>query len=58
LKNKHPTTERADQPSGFKLRELADATIACAKAATSLMSTGSDPELILQQLPVRIFTPK
>jgi len=58
LKNKYPATERADQPSGFKFRELADATIACAKAATSTMSTGSDPALVLQQLPVRIFTPK
>ena len=58
LKNKHPTTECADQPSGFKLRKLADATIACAKAATSTMSTVSNLALILQKLLVRVLTPK
>jgi DNA polymerase-3 subunit delta len=42
----------------FKARELADATIACAEATTSIMSTGSDPALILQQLLVRILTPR
>lgn len=38
--------------------ELSAATISCAEAATAIMSTGSDPALILQQLLVRILTPK
>ncbi|MBU3665894.1 MAG: DNA polymerase III subunit delta [Chthoniobacterales bacterium] len=48
----------AQEAKRFKVRELADATIACAEAATSIMSTGSDPALILQQLLVRILTPR
>jgi DNA polymerase-3 subunit delta len=48
----------AQEAKRFKVRELADATIACAEAATSIMSTGSDPALILQQLIVRILTPR
>ena len=58
LKDEYPKTKRRYQPSGFKLRKPADATIACAKAVTSIMSTGSDPALISQQLLVRILTPK
>lgn len=42
----------------FSVPDLADATIACADAATSIMSTGSDPALVLQQLLVRILTPR
>ncbi len=42
----------------FEVHELAAATIACAEAAASIMSTGSDPALILQQLLVRILTPR
>jgi len=48
----------AQEAKRFKVRELADATIACAEAATSIMSTGSDPALVLQQLLVRILTPR
>lgn len=48
----------AQEAKRFKARELADATIACAEATTSIMSTGSDPALILQQLLVRILTPR
>jgi len=48
----------AQEAKRFKVRELANATIACAEAATSIMSTGSDPALILQQLLVRILTPR
>ena len=46
----------AQEAKRFKARELAEATIACAEATTSIMSTGSDPALILQQLLVRILT--
>lgn len=46
----------AQEAKRFKARELADATIACANASTAIMSTGSDPALILQQLLVRILT--
>lgn len=42
----------------FTPGELADATIACAEATMAIMSTGSDPALILQQLLVRILTPR
>lgn len=48
----------AQEAKRFKVRELADATIACAEATTAIMSTGSDPALILQQLLVRILTPR
>ena len=48
----------AQEAKRFKVRELADATIACAEATTSIMTTGSDPALILQQLLVRILTPR
>jgi len=48
----------AQEAKRFKAQELADATIACAEATTSIMSTGSDPALILQQLLVRILTPR
>ncbi|MBJ7259858.1 MAG: DNA polymerase III subunit delta [Chthoniobacterales bacterium] len=48
----------AQEAKRFKARELADATIACAEATTAIMSTGSDPALILQQLLVRILTPR
>ena len=41
----------------YKVAELADATIACADASVSIMSTGSDAPLVLQQLLVRIVTP-
>ena len=47
----------AQEAKRFKATELAEATIACAEATTSIMSTGSDPALILQQLLVRILTP-
>ena len=46
----------AEEAKRFKVRELADATIACADATTAIMTTGSDPALILQQLLVRILT--
>lgn len=42
----------------FTPAELADATIACAEATMAIMTTGSDPALILQQLLVRILTPR
>ena len=48
----------AQEAKRFKAAELAEATIACAEATTSIMSTGSDPALILQQLLVRILTPR
>ena len=48
----------AQEAKHFKVQELADATIACAEATTSIMTTGSDPALILQQLLVRILTPR
>jgi DNA polymerase-3 subunit delta len=48
----------AQEAKNFKAAELADATIACADATTSIMTTGSDPALILQQLLVRILTPR
>jgi DNA polymerase-3 subunit delta len=48
----------AQDAKRFKAHELADATIACADASTAIMSTGSDPALILQQLLVRILTPR
>jgi len=48
----------AQEAKRFEARELAEATIACAEATTSIMSTGSDPALILQQLLVRILTPR
>lgn len=48
----------AQEARHFKSHELADATIACAEATTAIMSTGSDPPLILQQLLVRILTPR
>lgn len=47
----------AEEARRFRVREMADATIACAEAAASIMSTGSDPPLILQRLLVRILTP-
>ena len=40
----------------FKAKELADATGACAEATTEIMSTGSTPTAILQQLLVRILS--
>ncbi len=51
----YKSTEEAKR---FKATDLADATIACAEASKSIMSTGSDPALILQQLLVRILTPR
>ena len=48
----------AQEAKHFKAAELAEATIACAEATTAIMSTGSDPALILQQLLVRILTPR
>jgi DNA polymerase-3 subunit delta len=48
----------AQEAKRFKAAELAEATIACAEATTSIMSTGSHPALILQQLLVRILTPR
>jgi len=48
----------AQEARHFKASELAEATIACAHAAKDIMSTGSDPALILQQLLVRILTPR
>ena len=48
----------AQEAKRFKARELSAATIACAEATTAIMSTGSDPALILQQLLVRILTPR
>jgi DNA polymerase-3 subunit delta len=48
----------AQEAKRFKAAELAEATIACAEATTAIMSTGSDPALILQQLLVRILTPR
>lgn len=48
----------AQEAKRFNAAELADATIACAEATTSIMSTGSDSALILQQLLVRILTPR
>ncbi|MBJ7390223.1 MAG: hypothetical protein JHC85_01570 [Chthoniobacterales bacterium] len=48
----------AQEAKRFKAAELAEATIACAEATTSIMSTGSDPALILQQLLVRILAPR
>ena len=48
----------AQEAKRFKAQELAGATIACAEATTSIMSTGSDPALILQQLLVRVLTPR
>ncbi len=47
----------AQEARNFSVPELANATIACAEATMSIMSTGSDPALILQQLLVRILTP-
>lgn len=47
----------AEESRRFKTRELADATIACAEANMAIMTTGSDPALILQQLLVRILAP-
>lgn len=41
----------------FKVSELSDAVTACAEATMAIMSTGSDPALILQRLLVRILTP-
>ncbi len=46
----------AQEARRFKVPELSEATIACAEATTAIMSTGSDPALILQQLLVRILT--
>lgn len=47
---------KAAQEAGrFTPGELAAATIACADAATAIMSTGSDPALILQQLLIKIL---
>jgi len=48
----------AQEARRFKVSELSDATIACAEATASILSTGSDPALILQQLLVRILTPR
>ncbi len=48
----------AQEAKRFRAAELAEATIACAEATTSIMSTGSDPALILQQLLVRLLTPR
>ncbi len=48
----------AQEARRFKAQELAGATVACAEATTSIMSTGSDPALILQQLLVRILAPR
>jgi len=48
----------AQEAKRFKAAELAEATLACAEATTSIMSTGSDPALILQQLLVRILAPR
>ncbi len=48
----------AQEAKRFQAQELAGATIACAEATTSIMSTGSDPALILQQLLVRVLTPR
>jgi len=47
----------AEESRRFKTWELADATIACARANMAIMSTGSDPALILQQLLIRILAP-
>ncbi len=46
----------AEEAERFTARELGAATIACANAATAIMTTGSDPALILQQLLVRILS--
>lgn len=48
----------AEEAGRFTARELGAATIACANAATAIMTTGSDPALILQQLLVRILSKK
>lgn len=48
----------AKEARRYSVEELSGATIACADAAASIMSTGSDPALVLQQLLVRMLTPK
>lgn len=55
--NAYPFYLATQEARRFSVRELADATIACADATVAIMSTGSDPALILQQLLVRILTP-
>ncbi|MFZ4482594.1 MAG: DNA polymerase III subunit delta [Chthoniobacterales bacterium] len=56
--NAYPLYLAAQEARRFKVSELTEATIACAEATTAIMSTGSDPALILQQLLVRILTPR
>ncbi len=56
--NAYPLYLSAQEARRFKVSELTEATIACAEATTAIMSTGSDPALILQQLLVRILTPR
>jgi DNA polymerase-3 subunit delta len=56
--NAYPLYLSAQEARRFKVSELTEATIACAEATTAIMSTGSDPALILQQLLVRMLTPR
>jgi DNA polymerase III subunit delta len=56
--NAYPLFLAARDIGRFTPAELADASIACAEATMGIMSTGSDPALILQQLLVRILTPR